>query len=211
VDPQYGYKATVGYQGAATAYSGPAYSPSASAGPAYSPTSYAGPAYSPAASAGPAYSPTASAGPAYSPAYYKPDPPLPPSYPAAYEPPPSYRPAYSDYSSPYAYGPAQPAYTAAPGRDYGYAAVAQPVAAPASDYRLAYSPPPRSYSPYGAATTVKPVALLPSESPTSTTPSPPTLPPTVKAIVSATPTPTPEVTPSLDDLTKKGGINYLPF
>ncbi len=189
VDPVYGYKASVGYQGSSTAYASPAYAPAAYSSP-------------------PAHTYFNPDPPATTPPYPE----------RRYDAAPAYRPPYSDYSLGYAYGPAKappspspPAYSPS---EYAYAAVAPPP----SDYSYAYGPPQqRSYSPYqGYVPTSKPV-LLASESPSTTVrpPPPPSAPSTPAPSISnqafklVTPSPAPETktTAPIEEIIHKGGTN----
>jgi hypothetical protein len=166
VDPLYGYKATVGYQGAPTAYAAPAYSP---------------PPVQPAPP--PAY---------YTPAEYavpRAEPAPPPAYQPRYDPP-AYRPAYSDYSAAYAYGPrAHPVYAVSAPSEYAYAAAPAAIAVSApSDYNSIYHAPPRSYLPYSG-----PDSAARALSAATATVAPPTNAVTALATL-VTSTPAPEVT-----------------
>ena len=228
VDPLYGYKATVGYQGEPTAYVAPAYSPPAQpAQTYYKPTEYAAPrhesppppAYTPSQ---PAYTPSQPAYTPQTPAYTPPQPAYSPPQPAYTPPPPAYtpsqprydplgfRPHYSDYSAAYAYGPG-PQHQ--PPSDYTYAA-AQP-AEPPSDYSFAYAAPqPRPYSPYNgfAGTSARPAGVVnePAAPTAQEAPPPPIAQPTnafrgFAAPVTTTPAPETTTAAPLEEIVIKGG------
>ena len=200
VDPLYGYKATVGYQGEPTAYVAPAYSPPAQpAQTYYKPTEYAAPRHE--SPPPPNYTPS-------QPAYTPPPPAYTPSQPR-YDPR-GFRPHYSDYSAAYAYGPG-PQHQ--PPSDYTYAA-AQP-AEPPSDYSFAYAAPqPRPYSPYNgfAGTSARPAGVVnePAAPTAQEAPPPPIAQPTnafrgFAAPVTTTPAPETTTAAPLEEIVIKGG------